>query len=143
VLDDPSEAFMTRRLAAAVIAESARKSSIARSAGWDQPLPRLLTSKDPTARLLGSMIAATGGLLANQAPTKGQVVPELLRGLDADSFAARYGSTRALLAVSQQSVDRFCVDPSDSAGERAAGIRAWQTWWEQSKARSAGETIAQ
>jgi hypothetical protein len=143
VLDDPREAFMTRRLAAAVIAESARKSSIARSAGWDQPLPRLLTSKDPTARLLGSMIAATGGLLANQAPTKGQVVPELLRGLDADSFAARYGSTRALLAVSQQSVDRFCVDPSDSAGERAAGIRAWQTWWEQSKARSAGETIAQ
>lgn len=143
VLDDPSEAFMTRRLAAAVIAESAKKSSIARSAGWDQPLPRLLTSKDPTARLLGSMIAATGGLLANQAPTKGQVIPELLRGLDADSFAARYGSTRALLAVSQQSVDRFCVDPSDSAGERAAGVRAWQTWWEQSKARSAGETIAQ
>jgi hypothetical protein len=143
VLDDPAETFMTRRLAAAVIAESARKSSIARNAGWDQPLPRLLTSKDPTARLVGSLIAATGGLLANQAPTKGQVVPELLRGLEADSFAARYGSTRALLAVGQQSVDRVCVDPSDGAGERAAGVRAWQTWWEQSKARSAGETIAQ
>ncbi len=143
VLDDPREPFMTRRLAAAVIAESARKSTIARNAGWDQPLPRLLTSKDPTARLLGGIIAATGGLLANQAPTKGQVVPELLRGLDADSFAARYGSTRALLAVGQQSVDRLCVDPSDGAGERAAGVRGWQTWWEQSKARSAGETIAQ
>ena len=143
VLDDPSEPFMTRRLAAAVIAESAKKSSVARNAGWDQPLPRLLTSKDPTARLLGSIIAATGGLLASQAPMKGQVVPELLRGLDADSFAARYGSTRALLAISQQSVDRLCVDPSDSAGDRAAGVRAWQAWWEQSKAQRAGETIAQ
>lgn len=143
VLGDANEPFMTRRLAAAVIAESARKSSIARSAGWDQPLPRLLSSKDPTARLLGSIVAATGGLLANQAPTKGQVVPELLRGLDAEPFAARYGSTRAMLSVSHQPVDRVCVDPSDGAGDRAAGVRAWQAWWEQSKARSAGETIAQ
>ena len=143
VLNDPNETFMTRRLAAAVIAESTRKSSIARSAGWDQPLPRLLSSTDPTARLLGSIVAATGGLLANQAPTKGQVVPELLRGLDADSFAARYASTRALLAVSHQPVDRFCLDPGDGAADRAAGVRAWQAWWEQSKARSAGETIAQ
>jgi len=143
VLDDPAEPFMTRRLAAAVIAESARKSSNARNAGWGEPLPRLLTGKDPTARLLGSIIAATGGLLPNQAPTKGRVVPELLRGLDADSFAARYESTRALLAVSQLPVDRVCVDPSDGAPDRAAGVRAWQTWWEQSKARSAGDTITQ
>jgi len=143
VLDDPREPFMTRRLAAGVIAESASKSSDAKSAGWGQPLPRLLTSTDPTARLLGSIIAATRGLLPNQAPTKGRVVPELLRGLDADPFAARYESTRALLAVSGQPVDRFCVDPSDGAPERAAGVQAWRTWWEQSKARSADETIRQ
>src|SRR5262249_17039488 len=42
VLDDPAEPFMTRRLAAGVIAESASKSSIARNAGWSEPLPRLL-----------------------------------------------------------------------------------------------------
>src|SRR4030095_17071022 len=70
VLDDPGETFMTRRLAAAVIAESARKSSIARNAGWDQPLPRLLTSKDPTARLLGAHHAPTGGLTAHSAAAK-------------------------------------------------------------------------
>ena len=141
VLDDPSESFMTRRLAAAVIAESSRKSSIARNAGWGEPLPRRLTSKDPTARLLAGIIAATGGFVPNQASTKGRVIPELLRGLDADSFAARYESTRALLAVSQQPIDRFCVDPSDSAPDRVAGVRAWQTWWEQIKARSAEETL--
>src|SRR5262245_24737117 len=143
VLEDPGELFMTRKLAAAVIAESSRKSSLARNAGWGEPLPRLLTSKDPTARLLGSITAATGGLLPGQAPTKGRVVPELLRGLDADSFAARYGSTRALLAVSRQPLDRFCVDPSDGAPDRAAGVQAWQTWWAQSKARSGDETIEQ
>ncbi len=143
VLDDPSESFMTRRLAAAVIAESSRKSSIARNAGWGEPLPRRLTSPDPTARLLAGIIAATGGFVPGEAPTKGRVVPELLRGLDADSFAARYESTRALLAVSRQPVDRVCVDPSDGPSDRAAGVRAWQTWWEQSKARSADETIAQ
>ena len=141
VLDDPAEPFMTRRLAAAVIAESASKSSVARSAGWAEPLPRLLTSQDPTARLLGSIIAALGGFLSSQAPTKGQVVPELLRGLDADSFAARYESTRALLAVSKQPVDRSCVDPSDRAPDRVAGVQAWQTWWEQEKARLAAEKI--
>ena len=143
VLEDRAEPFMTRKLAAAVIAESSRKSSIARNAGWDEPLPRLLTSKDPTARLLGSIMAATGGLLPAQAPTKGQVVPELLRGLDADSFAARYGSTRALLTVSREPVDRFCVDPSDGAHGRAAGVQAWQAWWAQSKARSTDEKIEQ
>lgn len=143
VLDDPAESFMTRRLAAAVIAESAKKSSDARDAGWSQPLPRLLTSRDPTARLIGSLIAAGGGLLPGQAPTKGQVVPELLRGLEADSFAARYASTRALLALSGQPVERVCVDPTDSGPDRAAGVRAWQTWWEQSKSRSADETLAQ
>jgi len=141
VLDDPGEPFMTRRLAAAVIAESASKSNIARSAGWGEPLPRLLTSKDPTARLLGSIIAATGGFLPGQAPTKGRVVPELLRGLEADSFAARYESTRALLVVSKQPIDRACVDPSDAAPARVGGVQAWQTWWEQSKARLAAETI--
>ncbi len=143
VLDDPAESFMTRRLAATVIAESARKSSAARSAGWGQPLPRLLASKDPTARLLGSILASSGGFLPDQAPTKGRVVPELLRGLDADSFAARYGSTRALLAVSRQPVERVCVDPSDGAPERVAGVQAWQSWWEQGKARSADEPLAQ
>jgi hypothetical protein len=143
VLDDPSEPFMTRRLAAAVIAESAKKSSNARDAGWGQPLPRLLTSRDPTARLIGSIIAASGGFLPGQAPTKGQVVPGLLHGLDADSFAARYGATRTLLGLSGQPVDRVCVDPTDGAADRAAGVRAWQTWWEQSKARSADEAIAQ
>src|SRR5262245_22661334 len=143
VLEDPSEPFMTRKLAAAVIAESSQKSTVARNAGWGEPLPRLLTSKDPTARLLGSIIAATGGLLPGQAPTKGRVVPELLRGLDADSFAARYGSTRALLAISRQPVDRFCVDPSDTAPDRAAGVQAWQAWWAQSKAQSADQKIEQ
>ena len=143
VLDDPGEAFMTRRLAAAVIAESARKSSLARTAGWGQALPRLLTSKDPTGRLVGSIIAATGGLPEGPPPTKGQIVPELLRGLEADSYAARYGSTRALLAVSRQTADRICVDPSDGASERAAGVGAWQTWWEQAKPQSAAETIGQ
>jgi hypothetical protein len=141
VLDDPAEPFMTRRLAAGVIAESANKSSIARNAGWGEPLPRLLTSKDPTARLLGGIIAAAGGFLAHQAPTKGQVVPELLRGLDADSFAARYESTRALLTVSKQPIDRYCVDPSDGTPDRVGGVQAWQTWWEQSKARLAAERI--
>ena len=141
VLDDPAEPFMTRRLAAAVIAESASKSSIARNAGWSEPLPRLLTSQDPIARLLGAIIAALGGFLSNQAPTKGQVVPELLRGLDADSFAARYESTRALLTVSKQPVDRSCVDPSDRALDRVGGVQAWQAWWEQSKARLAAEKI--
>ena len=141
VLEDPGEPFMTRKLAAAVIAESSQKSNIARTAGWGEPLPRLLTSKDPTARLLGSIIAATGGLLPGQAPTKGRIVPELLRGLDADSFAARYGSTRALLALSRQPVDRICVDPSDSASDRAAGVQAWHAWWAQSKAQSAEEKI--
>ena len=141
VLDDPAEPFMTRRLAAGVIAESANKSSIARNAGWSEPLPRLLTSQDPTARLLGSIIAALGGFLSNQSPTKGQIVPELLRGLDADSFAARYESTRALLTLSKQPVDRHCVDPSDRAPDRAGGVQAWQTWWEQSKARLAAEKI--
>ena len=141
VLDDPGEPFMTRRLAAAVIAESASKSSIARNAGWGEPLPRLLTSKDPTARLLGAIIAATGGFLPGQAPTKGRVVPELLRGLEAESFAARYESTRALLVVSKQPIDRACVDPSDAAPDRVGGVQAWQTWWEQSKARLAAETI--
>ena len=143
VLDDPREAFMTRRLAAAVIAESARKSSLARTAGWGQALPRLLTSKDPTGRLVGSIIAATGGLPEGPPPTKGQIVPELLRGLEADSYAARYGSTRALLAVSRQTADRICVDPSDGASERAAGVGAWQGWWEQAKPQSAAETIGQ
>jgi hypothetical protein len=143
VLEDPAEPFMTRRLAAAVISESARKSSVARNAGWGQPLPRLLTSQDPSARLLGSIIAATGGFLPDQAPTKGQVVPELLRGLDADSFAGRYASTRALLALSKQPIDRSCVDPSDSAPDRVGGVQAWQTWWEQSKARLAAEAIVQ
>ena len=143
VLEDPAEPFMTRWLAAAVIAESSQKSSIARSAGWGEPLPRLLTSKDPTARLLGSIIAATGGFLPGQAPSKGRVIPELLGGLDADSFAARYGSTRALLTVSRQPVDRFCVDPSDSAADRATGVQAWQAWWAQSKAQSDSEKIEQ
>jgi len=141
VLEDQGETFMTRWLAAAVIAESSQKSDIARNAGWGEPLPRLLTSKDPTARLLASIVAATGGFLAGQAPTKGRIVPELLRGLDADSFAARYASTRALLAVSRQPVDRFCVDPSDSALDRAAGVQAWQAWWDQSKAEIVDQKI--
>src|SRR5262249_1068457 len=143
VLDAPAEPFMTRRLAAGVIAESASKSSIARNAGWSEPLPRLLASQDPTARLLGSIIAALGGFLSNQSPTKGQIVPELLRGLDADSFAARYESTRALLTVSKQPVDRHCVDPSDRAPDRAGGVQAWQTWSEQGKARLAAGEIGQ
>ncbi len=143
VLEDPAEPFMTRRLAAGVIAESARKSSIARSAGWGEPLPRLLTSKDPTARLLGAVVAAAGGFLSNQAPSKGQVVPELLRGLDADTFAARYEATRALLTVSKQPIARYCVDPSDGPPDRVRGVQAWQAWWEQSKERLAAETIEQ
>src|SRR5262245_29757480 len=110
---------MTRRLAAGVIAESASKSSIARNADWNKPLPRLLTSQDPTAQLLGAIVAALNGLLPSQAPTKGQIVPELLHNLDADAFAARYESTRALLTISKQPVDRHCVDPSDRAPDRA------------------------
>jgi len=117
VLDDPAETFMTRRLAAAVIAESAKTSSLA------------------------SVVIATGRVVASPAPTVGQIVPELIRGLDADSFAARYGSTRALLDVSKQPVDRLCVDPTDTAADRAAAIHEWQAWWEQSKGRSAAETI--
>jgi len=141
VLDDPAQTFMTRRLAATVIAESAKKSSLARSAGWDQPLPRRLTSEDATARLVASIVVATGRVVASPAPTVGQVVPELIRGLDADSFAARYGSIRALLDVSKQPVDRFCLDPTDTAADRAAAIQGWQTWWEQSKARRAADPI--
>jgi hypothetical protein len=143
VLDDPRETFLTRRLASSVIAQSARKSSQARDAGWDQPVPRLLASKDPTARLLGSIAAASGSLLPQQAPSRGQVIPELIRGLDAASFPERYESTRALLQAAGQPIDRFCVDPSDSAGERASSIQAWQAWWDQNKARIGGETIPQ
>jgi hypothetical protein len=142
-LDDPSETFLTRRLASSVIAQSARKSELARDAGWDRPVPRLLVSPDPTARLVGSLAGATRILLPKQAPAKGQVIPELIRGLDADSFPERYESIRALLAVSGQPVERYCVDPSDEAGDRAAAVRAWQTWWDHSKARSAGELIEQ
>src|SRR5262249_57666105 len=127
--------------AAGVMAESASKSSIARNAGWSEPLPRLLTSQDPTARLLAAIIAALGGFLTNQAPTKGQVVPELLRGLDADSFAARYESTRALLTVSKQPVDRSCVDPSDRAPDRVGGVQAWPGGWEHDKAPPAPQTL--
>src|SRR5262249_7657048 len=135
------ETFMTRRLAAAVIAESAKKSSLARSAGWDQQLPRALTSNDATARLVAGIVIATGRVVASPEPTVGQVVRELIRGLDADSVAARYGSTRALLHISKQPVDRFCMDPTDTAADRAAAIHGWEAWWEQSKARSAAETI--
>jgi hypothetical protein len=142
-LEDPAETFTRRRLAAAMISEVSQQSRPAAEAGWDQPLPRLLASSDPTARLIGSVIAASGGLLPRQAPTHGQVVPELLRGLDADSFAARYDSTRALLKLSQQSLDRFCVDPSDEGADRAAGVRTWQAWWQQNKARTANELIPQ
>jgi hypothetical protein len=46
-----------------------------------------------------------------------------------------------LLAVSRQTADRICVDPSDGASERAAGVGAWQAWWERTKLQSAGETI--
>jgi len=141
VLDDPAETFMTRRLAAAVIAESAKKSSLARSAGWDQVLPQELTSTDATTRLVASVVIARGRVVASPAPTMGQIVPELIRGLDADSFAARYGSTHALLDVSKQPVDRLCVDPTDTAADRAAAIQGWQAWWEQSKGRSAAEAI--
>ena len=141
VLDDPAETFMTRRLAAAVIAESAKTSSLARSAGWDQALAQELTSNDSTTRLVASVVIATGRVVASPAPTVGQIVPELIRGLDADSFAARYGSTRALLDVSKQPVDRLCVDPTDTAADRAAAIHEWQAGWEQSKGRSAAETI--
>lgn len=143
ILDDPGETFLTRRLAASLIAESARKSPAARDAGWDQPVPRLLVSQDPTARLVGSIAAATGSLLPVQAPTKGQIIPELVRGLDAGSFAARYESVRALLEVSAQPVERLCVDPSDGASDRAAAVLAWQAWWEQTRAGSAGATIGQ
>ena len=142
-LDDPGEPFVTRRLASSVIAQAARKSSLARDAGWGQPVPRLLVSQDPTARLLGSIAAATGSLLPQQAPAKGQVIPELIRGLDAASFPERYESTRALLQVSGLPAERFCVDPSDGATERAPAVRAWQAWWDQNKARSAAEAITQ
>jgi hypothetical protein len=142
-LDDPGEAFLTRRLASSVIAQSARRSELARDAGWDQPVPRLLGSPDPTSRLLGSLAAATRSLLPKQAPAKGQVIPELIRGLDGDTFPERYESARALLAVSGQPIERYCVDPSDGAAERAASVRAWQAWWDQNKARSAAEVIEQ
>jgi hypothetical protein len=142
-LDDPNEAFLTRRLASSVIAQSARKSELARDAGWDQPVPRLLASPDPTARLVGSLAAATRSLLPKQAPSKGQIIPELIRGLDADAFPERYESARALLAVSGQPIERYCVDPSDDAADRAAAARAWQTWWDQNKARIARELVEQ
>ena len=143
VLDDPGEAFMTRWLAASVVASTVRKSDSARAAGWSQPLPRLLQSRDAGARLLGSIVAAMGGLLEDQAPTKGQVIPTLILGLDADPFAARYESQRALLEVTELPVDRFCVDPSDGPVDRAAGVQRWQAWWEQNKARLSREKIQQ
>lgn len=142
-LDDPNETFLTRRLASAVIAQSARKSATARDAGWDQPVPRLLSSNDPTARLLGSLAAASGTLLPTQAPAKGQVVPVLIRALDADSFAERYESTHALLQITDQPLESFCVDPSDDGAARAPAVRAWQTWWDQNKARLSGDMVAQ
>ncbi len=142
-LDDSSATYLVRRLAASVIAGSARKSETARAEGWGRPVPRLLESNDPTARLVASIQAAQGNLLWEQAPTKGRVVPELIRGLDADQFGARYDSARSLLEVSGRPVERFCVDPTDSAVDRAGAVRTWRAWWAQNKARISGDRIPQ
>ena len=131
---------MTRRLAAAVIAESARKSSIARNAGGTSRFHGFSRAgSDGSA--LGSLIAATGGLLANQAPTKGQVVPELLRGLEADSFGPLRVDARttrgrpAVRSIASASIERW-------RGRARRGVRAGNVVGAEQGAKRRG-TIAQ
>ena len=142
-LDDPGTSYLERRLIASSIADSAKKSSAARAAGWDQPVLKMLSSDDAIARLVGSIAAAQGRLLASQAPTKGRIMPVLLSGLDADSIAARYDSARALLTINGLEAETICVDPSDSASDRAAGVRAWRAWWDDNKADIVGTRLPQ
>src|SRR5438093_1580677 len=108
----------------------------------DRMIGRVLSYTEPVAEVTDGL-RELGPAKGPAVEPKVRVVPELLRGLDADSFAARYESTRALLVVSKQPIERYCVDPSDRAPDRVGGVQAWQTWWEQSKARLAVETIEQ
>ncbi len=143
IINDPKEPFSTRHAAAAsmsvLVTEFAREAT----KGWRKELPKLLQSKDPQVRLIGSLVAARRGFVKGQDPRMGQVIPILIGGLRGASFDERRSAQEALLKLTNVSATQFCVDPTDAPELRAAGIRRWDEWWEQNKAKVAREKIQQ
>jgi hypothetical protein len=140
ILEDRAEPFIPRLIAAALIAKTARTSEPARKLGWDRPVPALLTSPDPTGKLVSHIVAAGGNLTDKQQVTKDRAVTELIRGLDADTFAARYQSQEGLRTLARPAAVA-CVETGDDRPARASGIQAWQAWAREHRARLSRERI--
>ncbi len=139
MINDPKEDFIMRLHAAIFMTESAHSLT----AAWAKDTTGLLQSSDPTVRLVGSLLAAERRLLKSQAPEKGSVIPMLIRGLSRNSYAERWRSQAALLRVTAQPLDEFCVDPTDPSAVRAISVQRWDEWWANNKDSLAGEKISQ
>ena len=140
ILENRAEPFVPRLIAAALIAKTARRSETARQSGWNRPVVALLASPDPTARLVATIVAAGGNLPDDRSMTKDRIIAELIRGLEADPFAARYQSQQGLRALARPA-SGSCVDTGDDRQARAPGVQAWQAWAREHHARFSREPI--
>ena len=140
ILENRAEPFVPRLIAAGLIAQTARKSGVAREAGWSRPVAALLTSPDPNTRLIANIVAAGGNLPENRSITKDRIIAELIRGLDTDTFAARYQSQQGLRALARPAAGA-CVDTGDDRQARGPGVQAWQAWAREHQPRFSREPI--
>lgn len=143
IIHDPKEPFSTRASAASAMSVLVTEFAREATRGWATEFAKLLANGDPHVRLAASLVAARGRLLRGQEPEKGPVILVLIGGLRGLSFHERFSSQGALLGLTNLSAAQLCVDPTDPPELRAAGIRRWEEWWDQNKAKLGLEKIPQ
>jgi len=138
----PKEDFVSRITIASLMARAARTTA-GRAAGWDAALDRLLSDSDPRVRRVGAFLAANRTLLKTQEPDFSSVVPALIDGLLAPSFAERFYSQGGLIAATASSSPQLCVDPTDPPDAiRTTHVR-WKAWWANNAPQLGPQKISQ
>ena len=95
---------------------------------WKRELILLLRGPDPE---LKTMAAITMGSLSGFADvSRSKLVPILIAGLRNEDFDIRLGAQQTLRKLTGE---QFCIDPTDTIGEREVGIRKWKEWWAAAK----------
>jgi hypothetical protein len=143
IVTNPAERFLTRWEAARTASYYARRVERPDGLSWVPAIPRLLESGDARDRLIVAMLAGRRWLREEDAPEVGLVVPELIAGLRAETFAERYNAHEALVSLTRFAAEEYCVDPIEPPGVGAAVVAAWEHWWATSKDRLAHERIPQ
>jgi len=110
---------------------------------WAQSLEPMLRSRDGSLRVVGAAIAALRRFPEGSDPIKATLVRPLIDGLRHDSVSVRSAAYLGLRQVAQGIGSATCFSATDPPDRRAAAIRQWEEWWNESKEQLALERLAQ